>query len=295
MSDHDSLPPLEEVLAAHPDWDRLTAFERTKLCCAELTRRGERLPSWSVIRDIIGKGSAQDINRAKEAFRREHAEMLRRLGRAVDGIPDELQNLFVEVWRQALAVARDTLAAETVTLREQLAAFEQRLRLAEAVAERAQKLSDEAEARARELQERLDQETSRANALQDALARADQEMERVLALREADKAAHAEEAARQRAQLQAALERLEGAEAFALRRIEDARREAAERVAEELQAARERVAFLEARLEQTQKLHDDALATVADLRKELAARRKEAEAFLTMIGRKGRSAFRRWK
>lgn len=291
----ESEPRLEEILSSHPDWERMNAFERTKLCCAEMTRRGERLPSWSVIRDIIGKGSAGDINRGKESFRREHAEALRRLGKAVDGVPEELQAAFVEIWRVAVATARDSLSADLMAVREQLLNAEHRARVAEEDSLRAQALAAEAEARARDAEERNARDARRMEALHEALARADQETERMLAARSADRDAFAGELARQQEQLKSALERLEGAEAFALHRIEEARGEAAARVAQELREARDRAAAFEARLRQAEALHEQAVATISELRKELAARRKEGEAMMDLLGSKKRLPYRRWR
>jgi hypothetical protein len=46
----------------------LTAYELTKVCCEALTKSGQRIPAWTVIRDMIGKGSANDINRLKRTI-----------------------------------------------------------------------------------------------------------------------------------------------------------------------------------------------------------------------------------
>jgi DNA repair exonuclease SbcCD ATPase subunit len=77
-------------LETTPKWEKLNAYERTKHCCAELTKRGERIPSWIVIRNLIGKGSSNDINRGKNDFRQEHGLTLRNMTGFADGTPNDV-------------------------------------------------------------------------------------------------------------------------------------------------------------------------------------------------------------
>ena len=86
-----------------PDWAKLNAYERTKLACQELTRAGAPIPAWTALRDIIRKGSAGDINRAKKDFRLEHAEALRKMeGFSADGVPPALTPHILGMWTEAI-------------------------------------------------------------------------------------------------------------------------------------------------------------------------------------------------
>ena len=270
-------PPLAVILASHPGWATMTAFERAKLCCAELTRRGERLPNWAVIRDVIGKGSATDINRAKEAFRREHADALRRLDRAVDGVPEELQAAFREIWALASRRARDDAAVE-------MARAEAMVRDARALVNRAEDAARMAEARCaalederRALEARLAAEREKAAALDGALARADQDQERLRAALEEERRQAREEVAAEREKLKSALERLQDMEAFVLRRVVEERAAAEAKFKAELEEARSQLSFLQARLAKSETDEQRLLDIIAELRRDLADRRRDIE------------------
>lgn len=52
---------ITQALTKVPEWESLTAYERTLHCCNELALRGMKIPSCAAIRKIIGKGSIKDI------------------------------------------------------------------------------------------------------------------------------------------------------------------------------------------------------------------------------------------
>lgn len=98
---------LKTSLEATDGWASMNAYERTKLACASLLRAGESIPSWTVIRDLIGKGSSGDINRAKQDFRFEHAQALRKMeGFDAQGVPDALTPHIVRFWQAAIEYVR---------------------------------------------------------------------------------------------------------------------------------------------------------------------------------------------
>lgn len=100
------------TLMADPEWIGLNAYEMTKRCCGELTKQGQRLPSWMVIRDIIGKGSANDINRGKDDFRREHGDTLRKMSGFVKGVPEALAPHILGFWSAAITLVREEFDAQ---------------------------------------------------------------------------------------------------------------------------------------------------------------------------------------
>ena len=59
---------ISQQLQQTPNWSTLNAYERAKLCCQLLNTLGLPIPSWMQIRQWIGKGSANDIHRAKQDF-----------------------------------------------------------------------------------------------------------------------------------------------------------------------------------------------------------------------------------
>lgn len=125
----DNAPPLTTqgdlltTLEATPDWNNLTAYEMTKRCCIELTKRGRRVPSWVSIRNIIGKGSANDINRGKEDFRHEHGEVLRKMG-DVKGVPDALAPHVISLWMTAVDLVRKEFDEQVAEWQVQIAQAE---------------------------------------------------------------------------------------------------------------------------------------------------------------------------
>lgn len=111
---------IKTALHALPEWCGFNAYEMTKRCCDELTKHGQRLPSWMVIRDIIGKGSANDINRGKEDYRREHGDALRKMSGFVKGVPEALAPHILGFWSAAIALVREEFDAQVEDWQAQL-------------------------------------------------------------------------------------------------------------------------------------------------------------------------------
>jgi hypothetical protein len=86
-----------ELIEKRPGWALMTAYDRTKALLEILARKGLDAPNWAVIRAMIGKGSAGDINRAKREFRQELGVQLGRM-RATKGMPDEVGDVYAKLW-----------------------------------------------------------------------------------------------------------------------------------------------------------------------------------------------------
>jgi hypothetical protein len=130
----------EEIRAqcvAHPDFAGGTAYTRAKICCRVLTELGQAIPSWMAIREIIEKGSSNDISRGVKEFRTEHAEQLRQMGGAISGLPPQLAPLVRGFWEAAVAAARELHAQGVAEWQANVGAAETRAQLAEQAAERA--------------------------------------------------------------------------------------------------------------------------------------------------------------
>jgi chromosome segregation ATPase len=101
---------IEEIRQAFehlPDRDNKTAYELTMKACDLFTTHGVKLPGWNEIRTVIGKGSANDINRAKKDYYQEQASRLRKQAE-LPGLPPELVPVVAQLWDLALAAAAHT-------------------------------------------------------------------------------------------------------------------------------------------------------------------------------------------
>lgn len=107
----------DDVIEQTQAWEHMTAYDRTKIYCDFLVRSGQPLPSWNVIREHIGRGSANDINRAKNDFRVEHGERLREMDSfAAKGVPESISPLVVSLWQAALKEATGNFEKERIKL-----------------------------------------------------------------------------------------------------------------------------------------------------------------------------------
>lgn len=97
---------------------------RTKILCDVLTKLGESIPSWMVLREHIGKGSSNDINRGVKDFRSEHAELLQRMEGLPEGVPEKLAQPMQALWHAALAEATEAFEQQRQEFQTQQAEAE---------------------------------------------------------------------------------------------------------------------------------------------------------------------------
>lgn len=213
-----------------PDWQSLTAYEMTKRVCAELTSAGEKIPSWTAIRDIIGKGSANDINRAKDDYRKQHGEDLRKMAGFVDGVPPELAPHILGFWSAAIACVKREYADHERAWESAVAEADERAAQADRQREEAYREREKTQAQLSGLQQAnlaLQQQLGTEQA-----ARA--QTERLFDQSRAEQATQREELraalTQSQEQLNDAITRLEGVENHALRQVQDARDEARKKV-----------------------------------------------------------------
>jgi len=221
---------MKSRLMADPDWQSLTAYEMTKRVCADMTRDGEKVPSWTAIRDIIGKGSANDINRAKDDFRKEHGEDLRKMSGFVEGVPPELSPHIQGFWTAAVAYVKGEYAVHEKACAVAVDAADLKASLAEQERQKAVRAAELLTAQLEGLQQAHD-------ALKQSLASEQatrEQAERLLQAAQAEQVAQREELmgalTRSQSQLSEAITRLEGVENHALRQVQEARDEAKKKV-----------------------------------------------------------------
>lgn len=90
---------INQQLQQTPNWLRLNAYERAKICCQLLSTLGQPIPSWMQLRQWIGKGSANDIHRAKQDFLSERQQVSAELIHQ-DDMPTQLSGSLQEWWQQ---------------------------------------------------------------------------------------------------------------------------------------------------------------------------------------------------
>ncbi len=270
---------------AQPGFDGGTAYTRTKACCRILLQHGEAIPSWTVIREIIGKGSSGDISRAIKDFRQEHAERLRRMDGALPGIPEHLAPLVSTLWETAVAAARAEFDAKEQRWQIQI---EQ----ADARADQAAQKLTEAEAvadRQRNQIGALDSKVATLEAQVRTEQAARQQAERLFEQHTAEMSAQRDklEAAlrENQTEMQKALERFDGERRYSMLQIDEARTKAANDVAAVRSQAQREKSALEldvARLGQTVA---DLRSKVNDADRKLAVAMQDATGLRERLGR----------
>lgn len=219
-------------LRAAPDWELLNAYDRTKRCCQLLLEQGQRIPTWETLRAVIGKGSSNDINRAKNDFIREHGAQVRALGGIVKGVPEEITPQITALWTAAIAQAKREYDIQTAEWSAELQAAQQRVDDALLARDAARDQAAAVAAMHAGLQE--------AHAtLQAALATevaAKNQAEKMASDARSDLIAQREslqaELSRARSEVDLAVKRLEGVETHALRRVDEIKTEAEARIAD---------------------------------------------------------------
>lgn len=223
---------ITERLVARPGWHNLSAYERTKIACEELIRAGAAIPAWNTIRDIIGKGSANDINRGKKDFRIEHASALRKMeGFSAEGVPPSLSPFVVGIWQEAVSHAQAVFS-------DKVSLWEEAVDQAEAAREHAQAELERVQAEAQALNAKIDGLEQARTALQDqvrseqaARAQAEKMLDEIRADLVGQRDRLDEALKHAQTELDKAITRLESSERRYLMEIERARQEAAAKVA----------------------------------------------------------------
>lgn len=101
----------EAIAKAQADSPK-SAYQLTLICCEAIARSGERIPAWPAIRELIGKGSANDINRAKKDYYASLGQKLRQSDENLSKLPSELTEGLVTLWQKALNEAHATYSED---------------------------------------------------------------------------------------------------------------------------------------------------------------------------------------
>lgn len=257
----------------------MTAYDRAKLCCAEITRIGEAIPSWTVIRDIIGKGSAGDINRAKRDFRAEHGAALRKMeGFEAQGVPEALTPHVVSLWQAAIEHVRAEFSGKEDAWQDRIDSSENAQVHAYAQRDKAIAEAQTLQAKAQGLEESI--ETLRNQVVSEQGARA--QAEQMAADTRADLIGQRDRLdqalARTQEDLSNAITRLEGTERYTKMEIERVRQEAVQKLSglsAQLEAEQSKYIIDTTRLDKALQEQRERSASFQKLNMTLAAERQE--------------------
>jgi len=216
---------LRALCSQYPQYEAGSAYTRTKILCDVLTKLGEPIPSWMVLREHIGKGSSGDINRGVKDYRSEHAELLQRMDGLPEGIPGKLAQPMQLLWQAALDEATAAFDQQRQDFEAQQAEAERVV--ADALQERDTMGSNLAVAteKVAGLQATLEQERERANTERAAREQAERMAEKHIAdlTQQRDDMTKAVEA--NTAELRTLTARLEDERRRSLMQIEQARQQ----------------------------------------------------------------------
>ncbi|MEA9392164.1 hypothetical protein SJI19_16695 [Acerihabitans sp. TG2] len=87
----------------------MNALELSQKCCEQLALLGEPLPGWQEIREIIGKGSATDVNKGKHLYQERQGKLLSQLAE-MPGVTEDMVELMMQLRKLAFSVATKSFA-----------------------------------------------------------------------------------------------------------------------------------------------------------------------------------------
>lgn len=255
------------LLTTH-GWEKMSAYERTMVCCRELTRCGYSIPGWNVLREIIEKGSGTDISRGKAAYLAELADQMTQVeadSKTVNlDVPDNISDLFESLWRTAVKEAGLAFAIRTAEVNQKLELNEQQMEHERANAEQAIAQTNQLSLEIIALKQQLQDALRHVTILQ---AEKDQTEKLLSDVHDAVRA-QTERAdaihARAQSELKEAVQRLEGVEAHCLREVERARGEAEALVKEGAAASAKVIDALKARLDDMKQKNHELTQTATE-------------------------------
>lgn len=257
--------PIIEALRLTEGWNDLNATQKATHACREITLRGEPLPAASEIREIIGGGSNSDISKAKADFLADLAKMYSKSGGAIPSAPDSLKKVFHELWLEAVNQAalnhEEAMAKAEEDLRQAVYEknhavanlehlknqFESIQQAASAKDELIDDLRLRLEADTQEIDQKINQLKDENNTLK------------------IERDTWKETASDQKAELAAAVERLDGVERHRLMSIEEARQASEKQIAAAKRKMQHEISQLTIEREKMRVRANESSALVANL------------------------------
>ena len=158
-------------LESLPNWQEMNAYDRALACCQLLSSLSQPIPGWMQIRQWIGKGSANDIHRAKQDFVNARHQALPEA--FAHGVPPALSGSINDWWQQLRAAAAAEYDEQVndwqLRLEQARQATEHSDHQRRMIEEKVQQLHEKIS----ELQDQLHQQKNKVRQAEDALLRAD--------------------------------------------------------------------------------------------------------------------------
>lgn len=105
-------------------YGRKNALDLSQICCEMIAKQGLPLPGWQEIREIIGKGSATDVNKGKRLYQDQQGRLLSHL-HEMPGVSEDMVDLMMQLRTKAFKVAERSFQEQVSQWQEQLAEADQ--------------------------------------------------------------------------------------------------------------------------------------------------------------------------
>jgi hypothetical protein len=92
---------LIKEFSASQTYEGMNALKLAQHCCEKLAMLGQPLPGWREIREIIGKGSANDINKGKREYQDQQGRKLTQLNE-MPGVTEDMVEVMMLLRKKSL-------------------------------------------------------------------------------------------------------------------------------------------------------------------------------------------------
>ena len=190
---------ISQQLQQTPNWSDLNAYARAKICCELLSTLGLPIPSWMQIRQWIGKGSANDIHRAKQDFLAER-HTIKTDWIQQDDLPSGISGSLQAWWQQLKQAAEQDYLAEKQQWQEDKAELQVQLSATQAQLGQQQQQIDQLQTQLEFSQQQYQQTQQALDVQQQKINQQAIEQQQLLALCQAQQQQYFAEQTRQQTQ-----------------------------------------------------------------------------------------------
>ncbi|QTP13381.1 DNA-binding protein [Serratia symbiotica] len=113
---------LIKEFSASQTYEGMNALQLAQQCCEKLAMLGQPLPGWREIREIIGKGSANDINKGKREYQDQQGKKLTQLNE-MPGVTEDMVEVMMLLRQKAFDVVSDSFKTQVIGWQNQVAEF----------------------------------------------------------------------------------------------------------------------------------------------------------------------------
>lgn len=113
---------LIKEFSASQTYEGMNALQLAQHCCEKLAMLGQPLPGWREIREIIGKGSANDINKGKREYQDQQGKKLTQLNE-MPGVTEDMVEVMMLLRQKAFDVVSDSFKTQVIGWQNQVDEF----------------------------------------------------------------------------------------------------------------------------------------------------------------------------